>query len=73
MKFDKVIIDCSPFVRCMMTAAQIAKVLDVDEVMINYRATELLYDYYDFDPMPFIEWTKYGQDFNKMRNSVPDY
>ena len=24
--FDKVIIECSPFLRCMMTAAQIAKI-----------------------------------------------
>ena len=38
--FDKVIIECSPFLRCMMTAGHIAEKLDAREVIINYRATK---------------------------------
>ena len=38
--FDKIVIECSPFLRCMMTAAQIASSLGQEEVVINYRAAE---------------------------------
>ena len=41
-KFDKIIVCSSPFLRCMMTAAQIANQLGVDNVQINYTASECL-------------------------------
>lgn len=36
--FDEVIIECSPFLGCMMTAAKIASCLWKTEVTINYLA-----------------------------------
>lgn len=40
--FDKIIIECSPFLSCMITAAHIAKALGCKEVLINFRATQVL-------------------------------
>ncbi len=55
-KFDKVIVECSPFLRCIMTAGQIAKGLGVEEVTINYRASEILLEYFDENPMAKLEY-----------------
>ena len=41
-QFDKVIIECSPFLRCMMTAGQVASALGIKEIIINYRTAEFL-------------------------------
>jgi broad specificity phosphatase PhoE len=78
LKFDKIIIDSSPFLRTMMTAGQIAKALEVEEVVINYRASELLMtgsmDYYfTEDPMNKLEYSKHECDFKAMRDSVEVY
>ena len=76
MKFDKVIIECSPFLRTMMTAGQIALELAVPIVTINYRATELMKKgnwYFEKNPMNKIEFTKYKYDFEVMQKEVPQY
>jgi phosphohistidine phosphatase SixA len=53
MKFDKIIIECSPFMRTMQTASSIAEALGVEEVEINYLSTEHLYtDFPDANPVP---------------------
>lgn len=41
-EFDEVIVECSPFMSCMMTAGQIASCFGWDKVTINYRACEVL-------------------------------
>ena len=77
-KFDKIIIESSPFLACIMTAAHIAKVLGSSSVTINYRATQVLFERYklsknqefvklfDKDPMLQLEYimhlTKDGLD-----------
>lgn len=42
--FDEVKIETSPFVRCLQTASKIAKVLDKDQIHVNYRVCEVLYE-----------------------------
>ena len=65
--FDKIIMEVSPFLRCMMTAGQIAKELGVTDITINYLAAEYLnVVYLKHDPMPNIEWTKSGFNFENM-------
>ena len=53
MKFDKIVIESSPFMRCVQTANQAALALGVDEVEINYLIAEHLYprDFPDYDPV----------------------
>lgn len=73
-KFSKVIIECSPFLRCMMTAGQIAQRLKVKDITINYRASEILLKYFWFNleaknPLPDLEFTKYSFDFKWMTSS----
>lgn len=53
MKFDKIVIESSPFIRCIQTANETAVALGVDEVTINYVMSEHLYprDYPDYDPI----------------------
>ena len=41
-KFDKVIIESSPFLRCMISAAEIGKAFDCKDITINYRASVTL-------------------------------
>ena len=60
MQFDKVIIECSPFMRCLQTAARIQEQLPEQfktEIEINYAACEHLQtiDFPDFDPLPILE------------------
>ena len=51
--FDKVIIECSPFLKCIMTAAHLAPVLGVEEITVNYQATDFLAKpTFEQDPMP---------------------
>lgn len=52
MKFDKIIIETSPFIRCVQTAAWIAAGLNVDEVELNLAASEHMstHDFPDGDP-----------------------
>lgn len=46
MKFDKIIIECSPFMRTMQSSAGIAKALGVKEIHLNYMACEHLFEPY---------------------------
>lgn len=53
-RFHKVIIECSPFLRCMMTAGHIASAFNIGEVEINYRAADCLHDMYGDNPIPHL-------------------
>ena len=44
VKFDEVIVESSPFLRCLQTASRVARVLEVPNIHINYRVSESLYD-----------------------------
>ena len=44
MNFDKIIIESSPFLRCMQTASRIAEQLRVKKVEVNWLITEHLGD-----------------------------
>ena len=41
-KFDEVIMECSPFIRTVQTATQIAKKIGITKIKINYKLSELL-------------------------------
>jgi broad specificity phosphatase PhoE len=79
MKFDKIIIESSPFVRCIQTAAKIADGLGVEEVRINYLACEHLYsrDFKEYNPLPELNSVQAGIGINtnkKFRelHNIPD-
>ena len=68
MKFDKVIIETSPFIRTMQTAGQIAKAAKLSDITINYQASEIFEPYlFRSDPMPKIEWTVNGKSYETMK------
>ena len=77
MKFDKIIIETSPFIRCVQSASNIASVLGVPEVEINFMIGEHLYarDFAEFDPIPTLN-TVTAKDVNdpKLRETylIPD-
>ena len=56
LKFDKIVIDCSPFLRCLQTANGIAEALGVEEITINHLYSEHLQDidFADEDPIPHL-------------------
>ena len=58
MKFTRIIVETSPFVRCLMTSAQIAKALGIPSAGINYRFCEWLTDwlYRTGNPIPKLEF-----------------
>lgn len=77
MKFDKIIIETSPFIRCVQSASNIASVLGVPEVEINFMIGEHLYarDFAEYDPIPRLN-TVTANDVNdaKLRDTykIPD-
>ena len=40
--YDRIVIETSPFLRCLETAAAIAKELDISKIRVNYRYSEWL-------------------------------
>ena len=71
--FDKVIVECSPALTCMMTAGEIASALGCKEVIINYRASEIIHPKLGPNPTSKLEWVKYGFSFEKMQAENPLY
>ena len=58
-KFDKIIVQTSPFLRCRATAARIAKPLKVTEIDINYRMSEWqTLPYITSNPLPHLKFKK---------------
>ena len=55
-KYDEVILESSPFIRTLMTAAQIAKALNISQIKVNYRYSEWLDgSFYAENPIPTLE------------------
>ena len=56
-------IESSPFLRCLQTAAAFAKELGITEITTCYRASEFLAEHI-FDEQPFdkLEITKYSPE-----------
>lgn len=76
MNFDEIIIECSPFLRCIQTASKIAEKLKVKKVEINWQISEHLgnIQFPNEDPVPRLTINKYGfEDFNenKIHYSIP--
>ena len=58
-KFDSVILESSPFIRSMATAAQIAKPLGINKVKINYRFSERqAHGQFQESPIEQLEYNK---------------
>lgn len=55
--FDKIVIETSPFMRCVQTASEIALALGVKEVEINYLVAEHLSerDFGKYNPLPKLQ------------------
>ena len=67
MTFDRINIETSPFIRCLMTSSQIAKALGVSEITINHQASEILSSYcFDSDPMQNIEYATCDNSYLQM-------
>lgn len=50
--YTDIVLECSPFIRCMMTAAGIAKALGIQKIKVNYQYCELLaVDLYEECPL----------------------
>ena len=48
-------IECSPFIRCLQTAAEIAKTVGLTHCKFNYHFTEWLADWlYNENPFPYL-------------------
>ena len=61
-KFDKFIVETSPFLRCMMTSNHITKILGGFSVTINYRSSDaLLKEVYSRDPISELEKNQYRE------------
>ena len=56
--FDEVILECSPFIRCIQTSSRIAKALGVKEVRFNYLCSEWQGQsaYINHNPIPLLEF-----------------
>ena len=64
-RFDKYIIDTSPYLRCMMTAGPIAKEFDVKNITINYRLGEVMK--FKKDAVERLEFIKHECSFGQMK------
>lgn len=64
--FDKIVIETSPFMRCVQTANEIALALGVKEVEINYLFAEHLAerDYGQYNPLPKLQTWENQKDLN---------
>lgn len=72
-KFDKVIIETSPFVSCIMTASHLAKILGCGEVNINYRASKIIFTSWKGNPVKELKWTKGGFTFEGLLAQNPEF
>lgn len=81
--FDKIVIESSPFLRSMQTAAWVAHELNVEEIAINYQISENITTtdegckaldwHFTENPMPHLEYIKSNCDFSQMKRQSPEY
>lgn len=76
MTFDKVIIETSPYMRCIQSAAALADGLNIPEIEINFMIGEHLYarDYAEFSPVPTLNSVTTPLDDAELRKTynLPD-
>ena len=81
-QFDEVIVECSPFLSCIMTAGLIGNIIGLENrkkplpITLNYRSSDILTKYFlqkgkkveysGEDPMKHLEVTKYRFQFYMM-------
>jgi len=54
-KYDEVVLECSPFIRTIQTAAIIAKVIGHKRIRVQYKFTECLHPaFYEENPVPHL-------------------
>ena len=54
-KFEEVVLECSPFIRTIQTAAIIAKVINHKHIRVQYKYTECLHPaFYEENPVPHL-------------------
>ena len=63
-KYSQIVIESSPYLSAMMTAAQIASILGVENVCINYKASEIIIG--KRNGLANTEFLQFGCDFSKM-------
>ena len=52
MQIEEIVLESSPFIRTMMTAAGIAKVLDLPKFHVNYLYSEIMSEHmFDANPL----------------------
>lgn len=87
LNFDKVIVECSPFLRTMMAGCQIVAAFRQRIAYVNYLASEILtrgqiytkqgqqhiFGRYSENPMEKLEFKKYNYDFKEMQKQDPYY
>ena len=73
LNFDKIIIEFSPFIGCMMTAGQIARELGVKQTTINHKAHEILLENYVTNPAEeYLQMQKFEFDLEKMKEEIDE-
>jgi len=70
MQFDRYIIECSPYISAMMTAGQIANILGVSDILINYLGSEIIMGKNRIEDLEFLQ---FGCDFKEMQEQVKEY
>lgn len=83
--FDKIILESSPFLRSMQTAAWVAhELLETScEIQINYQISENITStdpgckaldwHFEECPMDHLEFSRSDADFSRMRTEDPEY
>lgn len=61
--FDQIVIETSPFMRCIQTACLIAEKLGVKEIKINYLSSEIqTKNHFDECPIKILEFSKLSEE-----------
>jgi len=78
LSFDEIVVECSPFIRTIQTASEVARELGVKKLTVNYRFSEYL-SFEDFghsgreDPIKRMELAQFDFDYEKMKREVEEY
>ena len=75
MNLNEIVIESSPFLRCLMTASWIAREVGVKQVNVKYTLVETLSVIAGLheDPMPHLEFIKADCEFQKMKELSPKF
>ena len=71
-KFDDIVIECSPFIRTMMTGAAIAKEIGFSQITVNHHFCEWMSDnFFDWNHLP--ELMVRNPDIYPKENIIKEY